>query len=122
MSFPPEIGPLEMVADIEAVRLYAELSADPNPIHVDDAFARTAGFDGPIAHGTLSLGLLLRAAEEVTGAWPEALDIRFAKPLPVGATVRVGGEHVGDGRYEVFAEVVGGERTLEGTMTLGAAQ
>ena len=122
MSFPAEIGPLELVVDAEAVRLYAELSADPNPIHVDDAFARAVGFDGPIAHGTLSLGLLLRATEEATGAWPETLDIRFARPLPVGATVRVGGRHSGDGRYEVFAEVVGGERTLEGTMTLGAAR
>ena len=106
--------------DAAAVRLYAELSADPNPIHVDDAFARAAGFDGPIAHGTLSLGLLLRAVEEATGAWPETLDIRFARPLPVDATVRVGGRHVGDGHYEVFAEVVGGARTLEGTLTLKA--
>ena len=121
MSFPAEIPPLELVADAEAARLYAELSADHNPIHLDDAFARAAGFDGPIGHGTLSLGLLLRAIEEGCGAPPATLEIRFSRPLPVGATVRVGGRHEGEGRYAVWAEAVGGERTLEGTMTLPGA-
>ena len=118
-TWPPEIPPLELVADAEAARLYAELSADHNPIHLDAAFARGAGFDGPIAHGTLSLGLLLRAVEAAFGAPPASLDIRFTRPLPVGATVRVGGRHEGKGRYAVWAEAVGGARTLEGTATLG---
>ena len=118
MSWPEEIAPLERVADAETVRLYAELSADRNPIHLDGAFARASGFEGPIAHGTLSLGLLLRAVEETTGAWPVDLDIRFTAPLPVGASVRVGGRHRGGGRYEVFAERSTGERILTGTLTL----
>lgn len=121
MSLPAEVPPLEMVADAEAARLYAELSVDHNPIHLDDAFARAAGFSGPIAHGTLSLGLLLRAVEEAFGAPPATLDIRFSRPLPVGATVRVGGRQEGEGRYAVWTEAVGGERTLEGTMTLPGA-
>lgn len=44
------------------LRQYAEASGDFNPIHLDDAYARGAGFDGVIAHGMLimaQLGALL---------------------------------------------------------------
>lgn len=37
------------------LRQYAEASGDFNPIHLDDAYARGAGFDGVIAHGMLTM-------------------------------------------------------------------
>ena len=47
------------------VRAFAELSGDRNPIHLDPAAARQAGFDGPIAHGALGLSLATGLANQL---------------------------------------------------------
>ena len=41
-------------ADILA---FAELSGDFNPIHVDASFAAACGFERPVAHGALAIGV-----------------------------------------------------------------
>ena len=38
--------------------LYADVSGDPNPIHVDAEFARAAGMPDVLAHGMLLMALL----------------------------------------------------------------
>ena len=43
-------------ADVAA---YAGLSGDFNPLHVDEIFAREAGYGGRIAHGPMVLGMAL---------------------------------------------------------------
>ena len=40
---------------VEQIRQYAEASGDRNPIHLDEAFARSAGLPGVIAHGMLTM-------------------------------------------------------------------
>lgn len=121
-EWPAALRPREMNADSEAVGLYAELTADFNPIHVDADHAARSPFGRPIAHGTMSLALLLEAVTETFGggAWPDELDIRFVRPLPVGATARAGGRlsDGAQGRYEVFVETDEGARTLEGVLTV----
>ncbi len=42
---------------LSEIDAFAELSGDRNPLHLDDAFARQAGFDGRIAHGVLGLAI-----------------------------------------------------------------
>jgi acyl dehydratase len=42
----------------EAVRTYAELTGDYNPLHFDEAFARGTRFGGLIAQGGIATGLL----------------------------------------------------------------
>ena len=42
-------------ADIE---MFAEVSTDRNPVHLDDAYARDTIFEGRIAHGMLTAGLI----------------------------------------------------------------
>ncbi|MEE2827804.1 MAG: MaoC/PaaZ C-terminal domain-containing protein, partial [Myxococcota bacterium] len=42
--------------------VFAELSGDFNPVHLDDEHARAAGFDGVIVHGMCVLGASARAA------------------------------------------------------------
>src|SRR5229473_98550 len=43
---------------------YAQASGDLNPLHLDPAFARQAGFDDVIVHGMLGMALLGRLLEE----------------------------------------------------------
>jgi 3-hydroxybutyryl-CoA dehydratase len=43
------------VADIEA---FAEVSGDHNPVHLDDAYAKTTRFKGRIAHGILGASFI----------------------------------------------------------------
>ena len=40
------------------IALFAELSTDHNPVHLDDAYARDTIFEGRIAHGMLTAGLI----------------------------------------------------------------
>lgn len=42
----------------EQLNQYAQASGDFNPIHLDQNFAREAGFPGVIAHGMLSMAFL----------------------------------------------------------------
>ncbi len=42
----------------EEIETFAKLTGDRNPLHFDDAFARSIGFDGRIAHGMLTSSIL----------------------------------------------------------------
>jgi 3-hydroxybutyryl-CoA dehydratase len=42
----------------EMIRLFADLSGDNNPVHLDDAYARTTRFGRRIAHGMIAAGLI----------------------------------------------------------------
>ncbi len=40
------------------IRLFAEVSTDRNPVHLDDSYALDTIFEGRIAHGMLTAGLI----------------------------------------------------------------
>ena len=40
------------------IELFAEISTDRNPVHLDEAYARDTIFEGRIAHGMLTAGLI----------------------------------------------------------------
>lgn len=40
------------------IQLFAEVSTDHNPVHLDDDYARDTIFEGRIAHGMLTAGLI----------------------------------------------------------------
>lgn len=42
----------------EDIETFAKLTGDRNPLHFDDGFARSLGFDGRIAHGMLTSSIL----------------------------------------------------------------
>ena len=42
----------------EMLKQYGPAAGDPNPMHVDDEFAKNAGYPGVFAHGMLSMGYL----------------------------------------------------------------
>src|SRR5437763_1451891 len=47
-----------MTVTDEAIEAFARLSGDRNPVHFDDAFGRSIGFEGRIAHGAVTASLL----------------------------------------------------------------
>src|SRR6185369_5868844 len=51
---PLEKGPITK----DDLKAYAAASGDPNPIHIDEEFAKNAGYKGSFAHGMLSMGYL----------------------------------------------------------------
>jgi 3-hydroxybutyryl-CoA dehydratase len=75
------------------ISLYAGLSGDFNPIHVDHEFAKTTAFRQPIAHGLLVFaigsGLGLHAPPMRTLAFLGIRDWRFLEPVFIGDTIHV---------------------------------
>lgn len=51
-----ELPALHRVVTAEDMKAYADVSGDQNPLHQDEAFARSVGFDGIIAHGMFTMG------------------------------------------------------------------
>src|SRR5256714_9073766 len=61
------IPPLSKVVKREEVKAYADASGDQNPLHQDDAFARSVGLPGIIAHGMFSMAHLTKAITDWLG-------------------------------------------------------
>lgn len=76
----------------QAALIY-RLSADLNPLHIDPAAARAAGFDRPILHGMASFGVAGHGLVRLCcGGAPErlrAMSGRFRAPVYPGETLRL---------------------------------
>ncbi|WP_297696036.1 MaoC family dehydratase [Phenylobacterium sp.] len=73
--------------DLEA---FAEVSGDTNPVHLDDAYARTTTFGGRIAHGMLSaafISAVLGTKLPGPGAIYLSQSLRFRRPVRIGDEV-----------------------------------
>ncbi|GAA1351309.1 MaoC family dehydratase [Falsarthrobacter nasiphocae] len=83
-----EIGTREIPLTRTDLVTYAGASGDTNPIHWNEAFARSVELPGVIAHGMLTFG----AASGLVGDWAEdpgrivGYSTRFSKPVPVEDT------------------------------------
>ena len=49
---------LRKVVSDEDIEMFAQVSTDRNPVHLDDAYAQDTIFEGRIAHGMLTVGLI----------------------------------------------------------------
>ncbi|MDP9297683.1 MAG: MaoC family dehydratase N-terminal domain-containing protein [Actinomycetota bacterium] len=67
---------LDRIVTPEDVKAYAGAGGDQNPLHQDDAFARSVGFDGIVAHGMFTMGHM--AACVTRWAGEEAFVTRIA--------------------------------------------
>jgi len=72
------------VADIEA---FAAVSGDHNPVHLDDAYAKTTMFKGRIAHGMLGASFISTA---IASQLPGPGSVYLAQSLSFKAPVRPG--------------------------------
>jgi acyl dehydratase len=101
---------------------YAAASGDLNPLHYDQDFAgQVSPTGGIIAHGMYSMGLASRLLTEFAGGPDRVLEVqvRFARPWPLGTTSTFGGTvtAVEDGvaTVELFGDNENGDRILKGT-------
>lgn len=75
------------VITADMIDTFADITGDHNPIHVDEAAAKAAGFDGRIAHGALSasfISAVLGNDLPGPGAVFVELNLRFRKPAFIG--------------------------------------
>ena len=87
-----ELEPRERVVVREDVKAYADASGDQNPLHQDDAFARSVGFSGVIAHGMFTMGHLASAVGEwLPGAELRSMKAQFRSAVLLGDTIVAGG-------------------------------
>jgi 3-hydroxybutyryl-CoA dehydratase len=94
----------------EAVRTFAGVSGDHNPLHLDEAFARRTVFRGRVAHGML-LGAHISAVLGDTLPGPGAIylsqTLEFEHPvrIPSELKVRVEVVELGEHRKATLATV-----------------
>ena len=72
------------------IELFAEVSTDRNPVHLDDAYAQDTIFGGRIAHGMLTAGLISAViGEQLPGHGSVYLgqSLKFMAPVRPGDMV-----------------------------------
>ncbi len=87
---PPD---LEIELDtLEIAPLIYRLSGDLNPLHIDPAVARHAGFERPILHGLCTKGLagyaLLLTCCDLDATRLRSMALRFSRPVLPGDRIR----------------------------------
>ena len=107
------------------LKQYADASGDQNPIHQDEAFAKSVGLPDVIAHGMLTMALVGKYVSDIAGGSAKVLEFggRFTKPVIVPA-----GQEVDLTVSATVTEVADGKATLSlsatsvGVKVLGMAK
>jgi acyl dehydratase len=93
----------------EAALLY-RLNHDMNPIHVDPAIARAAGFERPLLHGACTYAIACHAFVRSLCGYDAArlrrFDARFSAPVFPGDTLRTDFWAIGDNRFAFTCRAV----------------
>ena len=91
------------------LKQYAEASGDQNPIHQDEAFAKSVGLPDVIAHGMLTMALVGKYVSDLAGGSAKVLELggRFTKPVIVPA-----GEDVDLTVSATVTDVIDGKASL----------
>ena len=103
-----EVSHIVVEHDIET---FAAVSGDTNPVHLDEAYAKTTTFGGRIAHGMLSVAYIsavLGTKLPGPGAIYLSQSTRFRRPVRIGDEViaRVTVKALDDKRGHVTLETV----------------
>ena len=113
---------LRKVVTNRDIELFAEVSTDRNPVHLDDDYAKDTIFEGRIAHGMLTAGLISAViGEQLPGHGTVYLgqSLKFMAPVRPGDSVlaEVKVTAIDHGRRRVTLEtqcVVGNTVVLKG--------
>jgi 3-hydroxybutyryl-CoA dehydratase len=122
----PDVAPVTRQLTQPMLNAYANASGDHNPIHINEAFAKTTPMGGTIAHGMLVLSFI---SEMMTAAFGErwlasgSLDVRFRAPARPGDTVtaRATQQEPKEDRLRYTVECISatGEALITGTAEVG---
>ncbi|MGL5864778.1 MAG: MaoC family dehydratase [Dermatophilaceae bacterium] len=90
------LGPVTVPVTRATLVAYADASGDQNPIHQDEAFARSVGLPDVIAHGMWTMGATGAVVADWVGDAGRVVEFgtRFTKPVIVpagGASIDVAG-------------------------------
>jgi len=110
-------------ASRNAIAQFSEATEDPNPIHVDLAFANACGFPQVIAQGPMTTAHFARLLAQRYGtARLRVLDLTFTAPVfpdePLVLTATVA--KVGDLTLDLTAAKLDGTVTARGVAQIGA--
>jgi len=85
-----ELAPKTFIINRELLVEYANTSGDQNPIHQDEAFAKSVGLPDVIAHGMFTMALAGKYLSDISGS-QNVLEFsaKFIKPVVVPAGVDV---------------------------------
>ena len=99
-----------LYVDRAMLKAYADASGDQNPIHQDEAFAKSVGLPNVISHGMLTMALVGNYVTQWAGgaAAVKEFSARFIKPVIVPAD-----EKVDITISAVVSEVDGDQITIE---------
>ena len=85
-----ELAPTTYIINRALLVDYADASGDQNPIHQDEAFAKSVGLENVIAHGMFTMALAGRYVSALQGsAAVREFAARFVKPVVVPADTDV---------------------------------
>ena len=73
MKAGDSIPELKVTPDVGLTQRYKDASGDPNPIHVDEEFAKSVGLPGVILHGLYTMAQVARANSAAVGGDPRKL-------------------------------------------------
>jgi len=82
---------IQKVVTNEDIEMFAQVSTDHNPVHLDDAYAKDTIFEGRIAHGMLTAGLISAViGEQLPGHGTVYMGqtLKFLAPVRPGDMVR----------------------------------
>lgn len=108
--------------------LFATVSGDVNPVHLDQQFAETTPFKGRIAHGMLS-GALISAAIACELPGPGSIyigqELSFLRPVRLGDEIRIELEvleKLPKNRLKIATRVINqdGKKVVDGAATVMA--
>lgn len=108
------------------IELFAEISTDRNPVHLDDDYARDTIFEGRIAHGMLTAGLVSAViGEQLPGHGTVYLgqSLKFLGPVRPGdvVTAEVEVTEIDNAKRRVTMDtrcIVNGKKVLVGQATV----
>jgi len=112
------------------IAAYSRAAGDPNPMHVDEEFAKASGYPGVFAQGMLSMGYLGQYLTALAGIGNvKLLQSRFAKITwpdeVITCRATVTGKRIADGDrlidLELTTENQAGEVKIVGKATVHAA-
>jgi acyl dehydratase len=113
----------------EMIDAFGDIANDHNPVHFDDEFARSRGFAGAIAHGSISASFLIEMLGSWLDDWPldrDSIDISFVAPVLVndhvtarGTIASVGAEEM---QCDIWCENAAQKKVIAGTARISLAR